>query len=49
MHEGASGGGKSEMTEPIHREDDGKVLLATNSITGEEHLLVYQTQLLFTL
>lgn len=36
MHEGASGGGKSEMTEPIHRESDGKVLLATNSITGEE-------------
>lgn len=36
MHEGASGGGKSEMTEPIHREADGKVLLATNSITGEE-------------
>ena len=36
MHEGASGGGKSEMTEPVHREEDGKVLLATNSATGEE-------------
>ncbi len=36
MHEGASGGGKSEMTEPIHREPDGKVLLATNIRTGEE-------------
>ncbi len=36
MHEGASGGGKSEMTEPVHREADGKVLLATNIMTGEE-------------
>ena len=36
MHEGASGGGKSEMTEPFHREDDGSLLLATNTFTGEE-------------
>ena len=38
-HEGASGGGKSEMLEPFHREDNGKVLLGTNTITGEEHLI----------
>lgn len=39
MHEGASGGGKSEMTEPFHRQSDGKLLLATNIITGEETLV----------
>lgn len=39
MHEGASGGGKSEMTEPFHRQSDGKLLLATNIITGEETLI----------
>lgn len=39
MHEGASGGGKSEMTEPFHREPDGRLLLATNTITGEETLV----------
>ena len=27
MHEGASGGGKSEMTEHIHRMEDGRLLL----------------------
>ncbi len=36
MHEGASGGGKSEMTEAFHREEDGRLLLATNTFTGEE-------------
>lgn len=36
MHEGASGGGKSEMLEPIHREPDGRILLATNIISGEK-------------
>jgi hypothetical protein len=30
MHEGASGGGKSEMLEHIHREPDGRLLLGTN-------------------
>ena len=35
MHEGASGGGKSEMIEQIHREMDGKILLCTNVETGE--------------
>jgi len=36
MHEGASGGGKSEMLEQIHRERDGRVLLGRNVLTGEE-------------
>jgi hypothetical protein len=39
MHEGASGGGKSEMTEHIHRMDDGLLLLGRNVITGEERTL----------
>lgn len=39
MHEGASGGGKSEMIEQIHREDDGRVLLGINTVTEERHLL----------
>jgi hypothetical protein len=39
MHEGASGGGKSEMLEQFHREPDGKVLLGENIITKEKHLL----------
>jgi hypothetical protein len=33
MHEGASGGGKSEMIEKIHREQDGRILLGTNTAT----------------
>ncbi|MBE6041913.1 MAG: DUF4914 family protein [Clostridiales bacterium] len=36
MHEGASGGGKSEMLEEIRREADNRVLLARHTITGEE-------------
>jgi len=40
MHEGASGGGKSEMTEHIHRMEDGRLLLGRNLITGEERTLV---------
>lgn len=39
MHEGASGGGKSEMTEQFHRQTDGRLLLATNIISGEETLV----------
>lgn len=35
MHEGASGGGKSEMIEQIHREMDGRILLAKNLESGE--------------
>lgn len=36
MHEGASGGGKSEMSEPIHQETDGKIIVATNTETGKK-------------
>ncbi|HRK34862.1 MAG TPA: DUF4914 family protein [Candidatus Hydrogenedentes bacterium] len=35
MHEGASGGGKSEMLEHAHRESDGRLLLGRNVMTGE--------------
>ena len=34
MHEGASGGGKSEMLEQMHREPDGTLLLGVNTVTG---------------
>jgi hypothetical protein len=39
MHEGASGGGKSEMLEQAHREPDGRLLLGKNLLTGEQHHL----------
>jgi hypothetical protein len=39
MHEGASGGGKSEMTQAIHREEDGRILLAESIVTEEDHYL----------
>ncbi len=39
MHEGASGGGKSEMLEQIHREPDGRLLLGCNRVTGEKRYL----------
>jgi hypothetical protein len=39
MHEGASGGGKSEMLELAHREPDGRLLLGRNLVTGEERHL----------
>lgn len=39
MHEGASGGGKSEMTEQFHRQEDGRLLLGKNIITDEEILV----------
>jgi hypothetical protein len=35
MHEGASGGGKSEMLEQTHREPDSRLLLGENIVTGE--------------
>jgi len=35
MHEGASGGGKSEMLEQMHREPDGRLLLGENTANGE--------------
>lgn len=39
MHEGASGGGKSEMLEEVHKDQDEKVLLATHTISGEKYYL----------
>jgi hypothetical protein len=39
MHEGASGGGKSEMLEHIHRQDDGRLLLGENTVDGEHRLV----------
>ena len=39
MHEGASGGGKSEMIEEIHREHDGRILLSKNLVSQEKHYI----------
>jgi len=39
MHEGASGGGKSEMIEKIHRELDGNIILSQNIRTQEKSYL----------
>lgn len=39
MHEGASGGGKSEMLEQAHRESDGRIFLGRNTVTHEERYL----------
>ena len=36
MHEGASGGGKSEMTQAFHREPDGRIKLAYNTVTDDD-------------
>ncbi|MDX1679399.1 MAG: DUF4914 family protein [Akkermansiaceae bacterium] len=38
-HEGASGGGKSELLEQVHRQADGSLLLGRNTVTGNEHTL----------
>jgi Domain of unknown function (DUF4914) len=35
MHEGASGGGKSEMIQEIQRETDGRILVGEDIVTGE--------------
>jgi hypothetical protein len=40
MHEGASGGGKSELHQHIIREPDGRVLIGRNQVTGEERFIV---------
>ncbi len=40
MHEGASGGGKSEMLEQVHRERDGSLLLGRHTQTGEKRTIV---------
>lgn len=39
MHEGASGGGKSEMIQEIQREPDGRILLGENLLTQEKLFL----------
>lgn len=39
MHEGASGGGKSEMLEMAHREPDGRLLIGTNLVTDEKRYI----------
>lgn len=39
MHEGASGGGKSEMLEDFHREDDDRLLIGTHTLTGEKYYM----------
>lgn len=39
MHEGASGGGKSEMLQNIVREENGQVLIGENIKTGEKRLI----------
>ncbi|MFQ3548877.1 MAG: DUF4914 family protein [Armatimonadota bacterium] len=36
LHEGASGGGKSELLEYAHRQEDGRLLLGENVCTGEK-------------
>jgi hypothetical protein len=40
MHEGASGGGKSEMLEQLHRQRDGSLLLGKNLVTGAERTVI---------
>lgn len=39
MHEGASGGGKSEMIEPAHKLKDNRILLGKNLQTEEQYFL----------
>lgn len=39
MHEGASGGGKSEMLEQPHRLPDGRMLQGYNLVTGEKRYI----------
>lgn len=40
MHEGASGGGKSEMIEDIHKQMDGRSVLGKNTVSGEKNYIV---------
>lgn len=39
MHEGASGGGKSETLQQPHRQPDGRLLFGTNTLTNEQRFL----------
>ena len=40
MHEAASGGGKSEINEHLHRDIDGSIKLGINTVTGDDRELV---------
>lgn len=42
MHEGASGGGKSEMLQQPHRLPDGRLRIGRNIVTGDERFLEIQ-------
>jgi hypothetical protein len=42
MHEGASGGGKSEMLQQPHRLSDGRLRIGRNTLTGDESFLEIQ-------
>jgi hypothetical protein len=42
MHEGASGGGKSEMLQQPHRLPDGRLLLGENLLSGEKRYVEIQ-------
>lgn len=39
MHEGASGGGKSEMLQHVVREPNGQILIGENTASGERRLI----------
>ncbi|WP_310604488.1 DUF4914 family protein [Anaerosporobacter sp.] len=39
MHEGASGGGKSELLEEVKKSSDGRVLLGIHTISGEKNYI----------
>ncbi len=39
MHEGASGGGKSEMIQNLVREPNGQILIGQNTVTGEKRVI----------
>lgn len=39
MHEGASGGGKSELLQDVRREEDGRVLLGRNTLNDYHHYI----------
>jgi len=44
VHEGASGGGKSEMCQDLRRQDDGRILLGANVVTDEPyHITLSET------
>ena len=38
-HEGASGGGKSELLEHAHREPDGSLMIGTNLVSGDRRFI----------